>query len=425
MRRKTYRKTWTLPAPSFQISKYIFMLLVSISSISCTRTEIIGNNKVNEVPFNPVLSVDSLTFDLLPDSQKKRMLYVDENRSESFDTITDWNLRSFSTQEWLQVRIKDKQSIYIRNWTCNTLYNVSLYAILQDIGANEKFLVAHYDSIPCLGELVYTPRFIREEAMYKTEDGKYLHFILPSLENETLSFVLESDDPFYQKLHKGITVKWNIGFGTYSTGNWSPIKAVYAREWVMMITNLAYMVSTSEMRYIIGHYKEIMGGDLKDNGKNTFTQETYENLYKLMTADRTFHLGLTMIGGGLGGGTTYGVDHWMFYTHYYGNVNAKGSPWEMLTHEFAHCLGYSHDSTLTYGDEYGFATRCVPYLYNHLRKDGRIPYSDPSVFDFANAKYQKYWINGIVRDWMEYNESTSRLDTYFENHPDWNKQAEK
>lgn len=200
------------------------------------------------------------------------------------------------------------------------------------------------------------------------------------------------------------------------------MSALYAREWVVMITNLSYVLSSPELEHILRRYNTIMGGDLHHDSKVTFTDADYEKLLTQLLQPRTLHLGLTAMGGGLGGGSTFGVDHWMFYTHYY---SLPGAPWEIITHELCHCLGYGHDSNLTYSDagtDYGFATHCIPWLHNYLRKQGRLPYSDPGMFDFANPAYKKYWVHSVDRNLMYYNNKETKLDLYFSNNPDWNRQ---
>ena len=55
-----------------------------------------------------------------------------------------------------------------------------------------------------------------------------------------------------------------------------------------------------------------------------------------MNRDR-IDLGVTSMGGGLGGGTVLGIDTWIFYAHYF-NTDVG-----IIGHEFGHHFG-SHDS---------------------------------------------------------------------------------
>ena len=41
----------------------------------------------------------------------------------------------------------------------------------------------------------------------------------------------------------------------------------YAREWVVIVTNNAYMMTTPEYKYVMANFKKVMGGDLYDNDR--------------------------------------------------------------------------------------------------------------------------------------------------------------
>lgn len=65
-------------------------------------------------------------------------------------------------------------------------------------------------------------------------------------------------DEHVKKLNQ-IKAKWKIYFGTYDEPNkWCRITPVYAREWVMMMTNLAYMLSTLEFETLWFNHKAVM-----------------------------------------------------------------------------------------------------------------------------------------------------------------------
>lgn len=388
------------------------LLLFSLIFVSCT-TEI---HETNILPYSPELSVDSLKYNDISDDSKRTILYVDKNRMESNDTVVNNQLRSFNTKELLQLRIYDDRTVRLTSWVCEAIHDVSIYCSLQNIGMDEPFLIAHIDSLPALGQIDYTPRFVNNQSIYQTADGKYIDFELPYLKSDDVKFTVSSNDSLYNKLQNEIKVSWNLSFSNYHlNSSWGTMDAIYAREWVVMITNLAYMVSSPEMNHIVHNYNAVMGGELYGNDGETFNADDYEDLYNRLTMDRTLILGRTTMGGGLGGGTTLGVDHWMFYTHYY---SLSSQAWDMISHEFAHCMGYNHSSNLTYGNSAGFAVNCMPWLHNYLRKQERLPYRNPKKFDFTNPDYEKYWGHSVDYSAMKYTDTDTKMDIYFRDNAD-------
>ena len=104
--------------------------------------------------------------------------------------------------------------------------------------------------------------------------------------------------------------------------------------------------------------------------------------------------------GGLGGGATWGITDWNFYGHY-----ASFSGWESITHEFMHCMDYSHNSNMTYaaktpeGVNVGW-TEFIWQLHMWLSKKGDLPYTDRNLLGFhkpENAQYRDCDIMQIFR----------------------------
>ena len=77
--------------------------------------------------------------------------------------------------------------------------------------------------------------------------------------------------------------------------------------------------------------------------------------------------------GGLGGNYTYGLAPYC-YTMQYWDTEGKYSYGKQATfHEFGHCMGYGHSSSMTYGDAWTKA--CQELIYD-LGSTGRLPVSN-------------------------------------------------
>ncbi len=148
-----------------------------------------------------------------------------------------------------------------------------------------------------------------------------------------------------------IDAQWNCSFSNFGwtptvgeSHNFREMRPIYAREWVVILTNYAYMMTTPQYKYVLANFKKVMGGDLYDNEKVPFTAEKYQSEMERFKAKKNFVLGQTSPAyGGPGGGATWGITDWNFYGHY-----ASFSGWESITHEFMHCMDYGHNSNMTY-----------------------------------------------------------------------------
>ena len=176
---------------------------------------------------------------------------------------------------------------------------------------------------------------------------------------------LVSDDEHFKMLQK-IDARWTCSFSNYGwtpevgeSHNFREMKPIYAREWVVIVTNYTYMMTTPEYKYVMANFKKVMGGDLYDNNKVTFTAEKYQSEMERFKAQKNFVLGQSSPAyGGLGGGYIWTVTDWNFYGHY-----GSFSGWEAISHEHMHCMDYSHDSNMTYPPKHRKRQRRMAGIY--------------------------------------------------------------
>ncbi|WP_228278824.1 hypothetical protein [Acinetobacter indicus] len=86
-----------------------------------------------------------------------------------------------------------------------------------------------------------------------------------------------------------------------------------------MITNFAYLVNSPEFKHIWFNHKAVMGHDFFGNKGQVvgdggyFTAAEYQKYYDEIMNRGKVTLGVTTVGGGLGGRNVLGVDTWLFY----------------------------------------------------------------------------------------------------------------
>lgn len=205
--------------------------------------------------------------------------------------------------------------------------------------------------------------------------------------------VTSKTDKFVQKI-SNFKTKWRLRFGTFNEGNWGKITPAYAREWMVMMTNFAYVMNSPEFEHIWFNFKDSYGlGETEfygnagpiDGPNGNFTPEDYQRVYNEFLNRGRIQLGVSTIGGGLGGGETLGVDTWNFYAHYYDNgINIIG-------HEFGHHWG-SHSSSFSSYD-YG-----LPWLTHDLHqmmiRNKTLPYLDDEINAFYKTPRDEIY-NGV------------------------------
>ena len=330
--------------------------------------------------------VDSLTWEEL--ENKRTILYVDENRMESNDTIVDRDLRTFSTKELIKIETNSEGTGFcLTSWVCDTLNNVFLMAHPQ--GSGDSYILFYIDMLPPLAQFDYEiPYENGSLTIYNREDQPAT--IAPG---DGTTFSIETEDPLWKKLTEDIKINWTASFSNYEGAHWSDeMTALYAREWVVILTNMAYMYSTPEFEYILYHWEEVLPGypTIGDNGK-AFTAEQYDQLYKRETGERDLVLGFVIKDGvnGMGGAGVLAANHTTLYSHYNSMVNHA---WNTIAHEFNH-QWYGHNSSLCPVDYVvgvgSFPQTMVPQLHNYLRKAKRLPYTNMFVFNFP--AYNKIW----------------------------------
>jgi hypothetical protein len=242
---------------------------------------------------------------------------------------------------------------------------------------------------------------LQDNTYYPTADGQKSVAIkgfddISYLPKSVIDIRLTSKtDEFVQKI-TDLKTKWRLRFGTYnpSMGAWARITPAYAREWMIIMANYAYLMDSPEFEQLWFNYKNSIGqgsneffgnaGPIDGPGGN-FTAQDYKRVYgEFMNRDR-IQLGISTIGGGLGGGETLGIDTWNFYGHYY------NSGIGIVGHEFGHHWGSHYSSFSNSSRGLQFMTQD---LHQMLIRSQSLPYLDDEINAFYKTPRDEMY-NGI------------------------------
>lgn len=355
---------------------------------------------------------------ILTESQARERSRVLQD-GESWETLTNSSQRHVYMNQILSATLNGNH-LHVQSYSAVPVRDLQIRAKIKN--SEDWVILAKLDQLMPFSKANFDLK-LTDQSRFPLLDGTgsiQLAGLSQTTQNPSNIFDLKissETDQHVKKLNQ-IKAKWKIYFGTYDEPKkWCRITPVYAREWVMMMTNLAYMLSTPEFETLWFNHKSVMGHDFFGNdgqveGPNGFFQpEDYVRIYGEILNRNEINLGVTNMGGGLGGGAVLGVDTWLFYGHY------RLSGYRIIAHEFGHHWG-GHNSAWAMAG-HGFEAMVDWLNFYFQRRPGSIPYMDPNVNAFHltpdSALCQGQEINqNMVKD-VASTAPWNKVDEYFKN----------
>ena len=355
---------------------------------------------------------------ILTESQARERSRVLQD-GESWETLTNSSQRHVYMDKILSATLNGNR-LHLQSYSAVPVRDLQIRAKIKN--SEDWVILAKLDQLTPFSNASFDLK-LTDQSRFPLLDGTgsiQLAGLSQTTQNPSNIFDLKissETDEHVKKLNQ-IKAKWKIYFGTYDEPNkWCRITPVYAREWVMMMTNLAYMLSTPEFETLWFNHKAVMGHDFFGNdgqveGPNGFFQpEDYVRIYREILNRNEINLGITNMGGGLGGGAVLGVDTWLFYGHY------TLSGYRIIAHEFGHHWG-GHNSAWAMSN-YGFEAMVDWLNFYFQRRPGSIPYMDPNVNAF-HLTPDSALCQGVNQNMVKGVASTApwnKVDEYFKNNP--------
>ena len=346
---------------------------------------------------------------------KSRML----QDGESWETLTNHSQRSVLMNQILSANLSGN-TLTVKSYSAVPVQNLQIRTKIRH--SNEWVVLAELDQLTAFSTAKFNIK-LNDQSRFPFADGSG-SMQIAGLSQTTIApsdifelYVTSETDEHVKKLNS-IKAKWNVHFGTYDEpGKWCRITPVYAREWIIMMTNMAYMLSTPEFETLWFNHKAVMGHDFFGNAGKVdavngyFQPEDYARVYQEILDRDEVNLGVTDMGGGLGGWKVLGVDTWLFYGHY------RLSGMRIIAHEFGHRWG-GHSSAWAM-ENHGFEAMVDGLNFYFQRRAGSLPYMDPNVNAF-HLTPDTQLCQGVNQDMVKRVAATAplnKVDEYFKNHP--------
>lgn len=326
--------------------------------------------------------VTHISIDYLHPENQEGFLYVREKDFERFQTDTMFladepraifynsERRSFYANAPLQLSISNEHKLLVKFFSPVSIQNVTVMCRFNKI-STEFFKLAHFEQIYPFMEASFPLPVVDSERTFTTSNGRKVAVpAQPELSNDDVTLVIQTDDPFIKKMEQ-IDSHWFIRFSSYSAdaghAYWRHMNPLLCRHGVALAINMAFMFSSEEFNTEMNTYE----GKLKDNGGNPINLDV---LRQKIRNHGGLVLGCVSGVGGLGGGTTYGLANYCYTGVYFDatppNAHPHNYPRQAMFHEYGHCLGYNHNSTMTYGDQW--TVLCATVFVN-MGKEGKLP----------------------------------------------------
>ena len=380
------------------------------------------NNKVIVMPFRNVQQrkLATVVNPLQLQQAQKVSSYQMLQDGESWETLTNANQRHVIMNEILSATL-NRDTVQLQSYSAVPVTDLEIQAKLK--GTEQWMVLAKLDQLDAFSNVSLKLK-LTDDSRFNLVDGSGSIQLAGLSQFNQLPVdlfdlkITSQTDRHVQKLSK-IKAKWNIYFGTYDQdkdSKWRRITPLYAREWVIMMTNFAYTLSSPEFEHLWFNHKKVMGYDFFGNagmvdGENGFFKDVdYTRVYEEILNRDGISLGITSMGGGLGGGAVLGVDPWIYYGHY------RWSGLGIVAHEFGHHWG-NHSSAWSNGS-YGFQPM-IGDLHFYLQHQNDLPYLDPNVnkLHLANPVDLYAEVSANIVGKAPNSSPWNKIDQYFADYP--------
>jgi hypothetical protein len=307
--------------------KKIFNLLIVFGLFTaCSKDE--------ETVSPEIVSPKIVSFDT---DQNSSLMFQDD---EAIGVMTSES-RTYNIAQVIRVKPIDAKNIEISNFAPFDIENAT---ILATIGTTQVQLFKIKKIRAHATQTMKYP-FVEGTTLFLDADNKEVNLsqyketgVIP----DQISFDFTGDNETIVRLKKLNKLKWTIKYHDYDpnndpNNNWVPTTAKDIRRFSGLMINMGIVFVSDEFRQAFLK-EQIIGND----GTTVLTLAEKEKVYNDILAHPRFNCGKCTNVSGLGGGSTLGYAEHIL--HDYINMDTG----DITAHEIGHCVGFNHDSNMTY-----------------------------------------------------------------------------
>ncbi|KAF2330640.1 hypothetical protein [Flavobacterium daemonense] len=272
---------------------------------------------------------------------------TDQNSSLMFQdneavAVMTSDSRAYNIAQIIRVKTVDTKNIEVSNFAPFDIENATILATIEGKGQVQLFKIKKIRA-HATQSMKYP--FVDGTDLFLSSDNKEIdlsQYKTTGVDPGKISFDFTGDSEIILKLKKLQALKWTISYYDYDpnndpNNNWEPIKAKDIRRFSGLMLNMGIVFVSDKFKQAFLK-EQIIGND----GTTALTLAEKEKVYNDILTHSRFYCGKCTNVSGLGGGTTLG------YADYILNGYISTDEGDITVHEIGHCVGFNHDSNMTY-----------------------------------------------------------------------------
>ena len=312
------------------MKKKIFSLLIIISLCSACGDDDTGiNNEKQDIVLKTV------SFDT---DQNSTLMFQDD---QALEVMTSEAL-VYSMGQVIRVKPIDEKTIEVSNFAPIDIEDATIVAT---IGGNVPVQLFKIKKIRAHATQTIKYPFVDGTTQFLDTNNKEVdlsQYKTTGVAVDNISFDFTGDNKTILMLKKLKSLKWTIKYHNYDptndpNNNWMPTTAKDIRRFSGLMLNMGIVFVSDEFKQAFLN-ETIIGND----GVTALTMAEKEKVYNDILNHPRFNCGKVDKVSGLGLGPTIGYAEHIL--HDYIKIDAG----DITAHEIGHCIGFNHESNMTY-----------------------------------------------------------------------------
>lgn len=309
--------------------KNIFTILVIFGfCAACNNDEGTGSEEEKVSP--KIVSFDT--------DQNSSLMFQD---NEAVSVMTSES-RAYSIAKIIRVKTVGEKTIEVSNFAPFDIEDATILATIEGIGQVQLFKIK---KIRAHATQTIKYPFVEGTTLFLDTENKVVdlsQYKTTGVDPTKISFDFTGDSEIILRLKKLKSLKWTIKYHEYDpnndpNNNWQPITAKDIRRFSGLMINMGIVFVSDNFKQAFLN-ETIIGND----GTTVLTMAEKEKVYNNILIHPRFNCGKVTNVSGLGGGATLGYAEHIL--HDYIKIDAGN----LMAHEVGHCVGFNHDSNMTY-----------------------------------------------------------------------------